>query len=129
MSPREDTHTGDQARLGQLEDLEREAHRIRRSVSGTTGTAQSSDQLIEATVGVYGELVDLVIDPRIYRTQDTDGLAEQIRTAVNKARQAAQNDVQRDLARYLPKDPGDSSDLAFQPFLRLFGQAGKGATR
>lgn len=129
MSPREYDRIGDEARLGQLEELERETQRIRRSVSGTTGTAESPDGLVEATVGVYGELVELEIDARIYRTHDAAALAEQIRTAVNSAQESAQDQVRRDLARYLKTQDGDPSGLAFEPFLSQFGRSSKGVPR
>jgi DNA-binding protein YbaB len=129
MSSREYDRIGDEARLGQLEDLEREASRIRSAVTGTTGTAESPDGLVEATVGLYGELVELEIDPRIYRTQDAAALAEQIRTAVNTAHESAQDQVRRDLARYLTTQDDDPSALAFEPFLSQVGRSNKGRTR
>ena len=129
MSSREYDRVGDEALLGQLEHLERETHQIRNSVSGTTGTAESPDGLIEATVGVYGELVELEIDARIYRTQDAAALAEQIRAAVNSAHESAQDQVRRDLARYLTTRDEDPSGLAFGPFLSKLGRSGRGGIR
>ncbi|WP_350279196.1 YbaB/EbfC family nucleoid-associated protein [Kribbella sp. HUAS MG21] len=128
MSMRGHDRTGDEARLGQLEELDREARRIRESVSGTTGTAESPDGLVEATVGVYGELVELDLDARIYRTQDADALAEQIRAAVNAAYESAQEQVRRDLARYLTTAEPGPSGLAFGPFLSQL-RSGSGGVR
>lgn len=127
MSLRENDRTGDEARLGQLEDLERETRRIQESVSGATGTAESPDGLIEATVGVYGELVELEIDARIYRNQDADALAEQIRAAVHAAYESAQEQVRRDLARYLTTAEPDPSGLAFGSFLSQLRSSTGGA--
>jgi DNA-binding protein YbaB len=124
MSSGENDRTGDRARLGQLEELERETHRIRDSVAGASGSAESPDGLVAATVGVYGELVELVLDARIYRTQDAEALAEQIRAVINKARLAAQDDVRRELAKYLPTEADGPADLAFKPFQSLFGSSG-----
>ena len=129
MSPRTDDHTGDRARLGELAELERETHRIRSSVSDLTGSAESPDGLVEATVGVYGELVELVLDARVFRNHDADALATQIQAAVNAAHQAAQDDVRRELGKYLPRGADEPADLAFQPFLSLFGASGQGSKR
>jgi DNA-binding protein YbaB len=129
MSDREYDRIGAEARLGELEELERETQRIRRSMSGTTGTGESPDGMIEATVGVYGELVELDIDPRIYRTQDAEALAEQICTAVNAAREAAQDQVRRDLVRYVGTEDEGPSGIAFEPFLRQLGRLTKGESR
>ncbi|WP_433165246.1 YbaB/EbfC family nucleoid-associated protein [Kribbella sp. CA-247076] len=121
MNLRAGSDTGDQAQVGRLAELERETHRIRDSVAGTTGSAESPDGLVEATVGVYGELVELILDPRVFRTPDADALAEQIRSVVNEARAAAQDGVRRDLAKYLAADADGPAGLAFQPFTRLLG--------
>ncbi|MGZ0149056.1 YbaB/EbfC family nucleoid-associated protein [Kribbella sp. WER1] len=113
MSSRDNDRVGDEARLGQLEELNREALRIRAAVADTTGTAESPDGLIEATVGVYGELVELDLDPRIFRRQDATALAEQIRATVNSAYQEAQDKVRRELVGAGPEAEG----LAFGPLL------------
>ncbi|MET7282303.1 YbaB/EbfC family nucleoid-associated protein [Kribbella sp. NPDC005582] len=115
--------TGAEARLGQLEDLERETRRLRSAVTSTTGFAESSDGLIEATVGVYGELVELVIDPLVFRFQDAEALAKEIRGAVNRAQDEAQQKIRREVVEYLPPRPSsgpvDAADLAFGPLLGL----------
>ncbi|MFC9687723.1 YbaB/EbfC family nucleoid-associated protein [Kribbella sp. NPDC056951] len=138
MSVEESQHsrverTGAEARLGQLEDLERETRRVQNSVAGTTGFGESSDGLIEATVGVYGELAELVIDPLIYRFPDAEALAEEIRGAVNRAREEAQQKVRMELADYLPPhlsaEPMDPADLAFGPLLGLLRPDRNGGRR
>jgi DNA-binding protein YbaB len=116
--------TGAEARLGQLEDLERETRRLRSAVTDTTGFAESSDGLVEATVGVYGELVELVLDPLIFRFQDAEALAEEIRGAVNRAQNEAQQKIRREVVDYLPSprpssEPVDPAELAFAPLLGL----------
>jgi DNA-binding protein YbaB len=130
MNPIESSRTGDAARLGELEELDREVRRIQQAVKESTGTAESPDGLIEATVTVYGELADLVVDPRVYREGDADALAEQIKATVNEARREAQSAVRRDLARYFrPGTDGadlDVADFAFQPLRSTFDAHGKG---
>ena len=125
---REYDRVGDEARLGQLEDLDRETRRIRESVGGTTGTAESPDGLIEATVGVYGELIALELDARIYRNQDASALSEQIRAAVQAAYEDAQEQVRRDLARFVADAEPGPAGLAFGPFLAQLREA-KGSAR
>ena len=122
MSPREHDATGDRALLGKLEEIERDAQRIRQAVMDSTGTAESTDGLIEATVGAHGELLDLVLDPRIYRTQDADALAAQIRAAVNEAGRDAQEKLRRDLTPQLPRTGPGAGRLTFESLLRQFGQ-------
>lgn len=129
MSPRDHDATGDRAVLGHREDLEQDVARMRRAVQDSTGTAESADGLIEATVGVYGELVELTLDPRIFRTPDAAALAEQIRAAVNEAGRNAQEKVRRELAQYLPGEVAGGDDLGFEPFLRQLGQIQGGTIR
>ena len=129
MSPRDHDATGDRAILGHLQEIERDVRRMRQAVADATGTAESAGGLIEATVGVHGELVDLTLDPRLYRTPDADALAEQIRTAVNEAGRNAQEKLRRDLTPCLPGDADGSADLGFEAFLRQFGQLRGGEVR
>jgi DNA-binding protein YbaB len=109
--------------VSQLEDLERETRRIRTAMGGTTGTAESPDGLVEATVGVYGELTGLVLDARVYRTPDAETLAEQIRTVINDAHAKAQDAVRTQLTDLFPKDLDGPEDFAFEPFLRMAGRS------
>ncbi|MDX6240438.1 MAG: hypothetical protein QOG10_5258 [Kribbellaceae bacterium] len=129
MSPRNHDAIGDRARLGHLEEIERDVRRMRQAVADSTGTAESADGLIEATVGVHGELLDLTLDPRLYRTPDADALAEQIRTAVNEAGRNAQEKLRRDLTPNLPGGADGAADLGFEAFLRQFGQLRGGEVR
>ena len=117
------------AQVSRLEDLNRETRRIRTTMEGSTGTAESADGLVEATVGVYGELVDLVLDARIYRAPDAEVLASQIRTVINEAHSKAQDAVRTTLTDLFPKDLGGPEDFAFEPFLRMAGRAAEGGAR
>jgi DNA-binding protein YbaB len=129
MSPRDHDATGDRAILGHLQEIERDVRRMRQAVADATGTAESAGGLIEATVGVHGELVNLTLDPRLYRTPDADALADQIRTAVNEAGRNAQEKLRPDLTPYLPGDADGAADLGFEAFLRQFGQLRGGEVR
>lgn len=118
-----------QGLVSRLEDLNRETRRIRITMEGSTGTAESADGLVEATVGVYGELVELVLDSRIYRTPDAEALAAQIRTAINEAHSKAQDAVRSKLTDLFPMNLDGPEDFAFEPFLRMAGRATDGGAR
>ncbi|MEU4603390.1 YbaB/EbfC family nucleoid-associated protein [Kribbella sp. NPDC023972] len=114
--------------LDDLEVLERQARTAQRLAETVSGTAESADGLIEATVSTRGVLTELILDPRVYRELDTDDLATQIRAAVNNAYQHAQEELFRAFAAQLPaaeRPPDD--DPVFGPFLteldRLQGEA------
>jgi DNA-binding protein YbaB len=71
------------------EQLRKDLLALRRSVSEVAETAYSADGLITATVGPQGELRELVLDPRIYRTTDSVELAETIVATIRDAAAAA----------------------------------------
>lgn len=67
-------------------DLARQAREV-------TGSATSSDGLITATVDARGQLLQLDIDPRIYRRPDSRELADTIVDTVKTAADHAQEQV------------------------------------
>jgi len=86
-------------------------------------TETSDDGLVSATVGGRGELLDLDLDPRIYRTPDSRALATAITTTIRRARTEAADRAaaltRRSLARggrLAEGEPGE--DPAFGPLLR-----------
>ena len=101
--------------LGQLEQADRQLRRYQAISKDTTGTAQSSDGLIEATVGLYGDVRELVVDPRIYRSPDAAALADTLRDVLNEAVGKAQQAAAGELSSLFPHGLDDPSDLAFQP--------------
>ena len=104
-----------QSLLGQLEAADRRLREYRSVSQDTTGTAQSDDGLIEATVGLYGEVRELVLDPRIYRAADATALAESVRDVINAAVADAQATAAGRLSSLFPGGLSDPSDLAFEP--------------
>lgn len=101
-----------------LEEIEREALRLQRALTEARGTAESADGLVQATVGGRCELVELVLDPRIYRVQDAAALAEDISTAIRKAAARAREQVLVAANPLLPANSGpDAADPEFGPFL------------
>jgi DNA-binding protein YbaB len=65
-------------------------------------TAESEDGYVRATVGPRGQLVELKLDPRIYREGDADALARKITGTVQAATERAADQVQHLVAGYLP---------------------------
>jgi DNA-binding protein YbaB len=62
---------------------------LRRSVEDVAETAYSPDGLVRATVGARGQLTELSLDPRIYRTADAAALAGSITATIEDAVAAA----------------------------------------
>lgn len=58
---------------------------LREQVRTVTASADSDDGLITATVGGRGQLLDLRLDPRIYRASDSARLAAEITSTVREA--------------------------------------------
>jgi DNA-binding protein YbaB len=81
-----------------LEDRQRKVFQI-------TGTAWSDDRLVKVVVGPRGQLIELEIDPRIYRTPNSKALAASILATVRRA----VDDAMRQTAEVL--DEGMPSDL------------------
>jgi len=69
-----------------------------------TGTATSSDRLIKVTVGPRGQLLDLDIDPRVFRKPDARALSAEILAAVRLAVEDAARQTSAILAESLPAD-------------------------
>lgn len=129
MTDRERRSSIDWDMVGRFDEFEREAEKLRDSVTDTVGVAESPDGLIEAKAGVYGELIELYLDARVLREQDSAALADRIRETVNAASRDAQDQVRGGMAKYVPEDSDDPADLAFGSFLGLVGKAAKAARR
>ncbi|PZS30229.1 MAG: hypothetical protein DLM58_13995 [Pseudonocardiales bacterium] len=71
-----------------FEQLQTELIDLQRSIRELSETAYSRDGLVSATVGSRGELQDLVLDARIYRTTDAKALATTIAETIWAATQA-----------------------------------------
>ncbi|MCO1582067.1 YbaB/EbfC family nucleoid-associated protein [Crossiella sp. SN42] len=106
--------------MRQLVDAVRE---VRDGMREITATADSPDGLITATVGARGEVLELELNPRIFRDPDSQRLAEDIVETIQRAVEEAQRQV-FDLVRdFLPAgaDP-ETADLDFDPFLHSVSQ-------
>ena len=75
-----------------------------RKVFEVTGTAWSEDRMVKAVVGPRGQLIELEIDPRIYRKPNSKALAASILATVRAAVEQAVAKTEEILAENLPKD-------------------------
>jgi DNA-binding protein YbaB len=62
--------------------LQEELLALQKSIQEIAETAYSPDRTVAATVGARGELRDLQLDPRIYRTTDAKALAATIKQTI-----------------------------------------------
>lgn len=92
---------------------------VRRKLADVRATAESDDGLVEVTVGGRGELLELALDPRVYRNTDARALADDILATVRRAAGKARDQVYALTRDSLPPhtDPA-RVDLEFDPALR-----------
>jgi DNA-binding protein YbaB len=69
-----------------------------------SGTAWSEDRTIKAVVGPRGHLVELEIDPRVYRKPNSKQLAADILATVRRAVEQATAQAQEIVAEMMPRD-------------------------
>lgn len=113
-----------------LEELERDAKALQRALENVRVTGESADGSVIATVGGRGELLELSLDPRIYRTQDCEGLAADILAAVRAGAEQARREVFKAARKLLPPTAtAESADLEFDPFLQQLDRAKGGVRR
>ncbi|NUT95186.1 MAG: YbaB/EbfC family nucleoid-associated protein [Saccharothrix sp.] len=114
--------------LGDLEGLAEGIRAFRDRLATVRATAHSRDGLVTATTSGRGELLDLVIDPRVYRHPDSVGLAESVTDAVHRATEQAQREAFALARPFLPPDARPAeTDVDFDPALHQFdGLSGAG---
>jgi DNA-binding protein YbaB len=83
--------------VGDLENTQREIMKI-------TGTGWSDDRMIKAVVGPRGQLVDLDIDPRVYRKPNSKALSAAILAAVRVAVEDAMTQTREIIDKGVPGD-------------------------
>ncbi|MGI5237761.1 YbaB/EbfC family nucleoid-associated protein [Dactylosporangium sp. CA-139066] len=93
--------------IGGLDETQKRISRI-------TGTGYSPDRMVKAVVGPRGQLVDLEIDPRVFRNPDARGLADAIliaaRNAVNDANGKTTTIVDEAVPVHLRRGPFGGED-------------------
>ncbi|MGW0432200.1 YbaB/EbfC family nucleoid-associated protein [Micromonospora sp. NPDC003197] len=91
---------------------------IQKQMTEIRSTADSGDGLISATVGGAGELIELWLDPRIYRTPDSTALAQAITDTIRQAVAISKEDGVAIVAKFLPAGAtAETADLRFDPVL------------
>ncbi|BCB82502.1 hypothetical protein GCM10022251_69790 [Phytohabitans flavus] len=94
---------------GVIDDLQQtieNAAQTRQQMMEITGTAWSDDRMIKAVVGPRGQLVELEIDPRVYRTPNSKALAASILSTVRAAVEDANKQTKEIIDKVMPKDRG-----------------------
>jgi DNA-binding protein YbaB len=104
---------------------------MRDRMAKVRGIAESDDGLISATVGASHELIELHLDPRIYRAPDSAALAKAIVETVHRAMALAQEESFAIVQHFLPEDATlESADLWFDPLLtKLDEETARGEQR
>jgi DNA-binding protein YbaB len=94
-----------------------------RKMLAVTGTAWSEDRMIKAVVGPRGQLVDLEIDPRVYRKPNSKALASTILSTVRAAVEQAVTKTQEIVDQSMPQvgdmlRPGPNPGLDMRRLIR-----------
>lgn len=106
-------------RLAEYERIGEQVRALRDGIVEVRATAYSDDGLITAVVGGRGNLLELELDPRIYRDQDARALADAIRATVRDAEEQAGQEAGRLAEGLLPRDRREDADALFDPALHL----------
>ncbi len=77
---------------------------VQKKLLKVTGTAWSDDRLIKAVVGPRGHLIELDLDPRIYRKPNSKALSAAILSTVREAVEDVLRQNKEILDQYLPSD-------------------------
>jgi DNA-binding protein YbaB len=108
---------------GTLAEYERMAEQVRAmrdGIENVRATNHSDDGLVTAVVGGQGELLELELDPRIFRDQDAPGLAASILATVSGAAEEAEREAVRFAERLIPaRERRQGVDPTFDPVLHL----------
>lgn len=91
-------------RLAEYTRLAEQFRAVRDGVDEIRGTGYSADDLVTAVVDGRGQLVELDLDPRIYRDRNATELAAKIVAAVKDAYADAARDAVELAEKVLPKN-------------------------
>jgi DNA-binding protein YbaB len=90
-----------------VDDLQRARQNVvesQRRMLAIRGEARSEDRLIRVVVGPRGQLVDLELDPRVFRSPDSKALAAAIMATARDAIEDCQRQARELRDELLPKD-------------------------
>jgi DNA-binding protein YbaB len=111
-------------RLAEYARLAEQVRTMRDNVGEIRGTGYSDDGLVTAVVGGRGELVELELDPRIYRDRNAAELAEKIVATIHDAAAEAEREATKFAEKLLPPNMrGADVDPVFDPALHMLDQA------
>ncbi len=107
-------------RLAEYSRLAEQVRAMRDGVDEIRGTGYSDDDLVTAVVDGRGQLVELELDPRIYRDRNATELATRIVAAIHDAAADAEREAVKFAEKLLPKARrGTDVDTMFDPALHL----------
>jgi DNA-binding protein YbaB len=105
-------------RRADYERLRDDLLEVRERIADIEATADSPDGLVSATVVGRGELSELYLDPRIYRTTNSKALAKSIVDTIEDAVKQSREQLFEITRRYLPRDAKfESTDVHTDPFI------------
>lgn len=104
-------------RLAEYRRLADQVRSLQKDVDRISATACSPDGLITAVVGGRGELIDITVDPRIYRHQDAEALGQAITRTVRDAAGEAERQAARLTERLVGGTEAGHADRTFGPAL------------
>jgi DNA-binding protein YbaB len=90
-----------------MDDLQRARQNLgdtHRRMLQVKGEARSDDRLVKVVVGPRGQLVDLELDPRVFRNSDSKALAASILATVHAAVEDSMRQGRELRNELLPKD-------------------------
>jgi DNA-binding protein YbaB len=109
-------------RLAEYARLAEQVKAMRDGVAEIRGTGYSDDGLVTAVVGGRGELLELALDPRVYREPNATELAARIVAVVREAAAEAEREATKFAAKLLPPQRREDIDPRFDPALHLLGE-------
>jgi DNA-binding protein YbaB len=113
-------------RFAEYARLAEQVKAMRDQVDEIRGTGYSDDGLVTAVVGGRGEVLELELDPRIYRDRNSAELASRILATIREAAAEAEREATTFAERLLPpkRRNGEDRDVdpVFDPVLHLLDE-------
>jgi DNA-binding protein YbaB len=103
MADRDDMRARVEYMMGEVRRMTSGIGDVQKKLLSVTASATSPDGLITATVGPRGQLVQLEIDPKIYRRPDSALLAQTIMKTVRDAVDQGQAETRKIIEELTPK--------------------------
>jgi DNA-binding protein YbaB len=117
MQPPEFDLPSESALQGLMDELDKTLGNLpetQQRLMSLTGEAWSDDGLVRAEVGPRGQLIDLEIDPRVFRRPDAQALRDSILAAVTAAIQQVAEQTQEIMFGQVPPEVAELR-AQFQP--------------